>query len=75
MGNPSDVLSAALALPERERADVVLALLESFVDGPAFSDADLLEEADQREAMMDSDPGMEISHEEFMGAFSHRRKK
>jgi hypothetical protein len=75
MGNSSDVLSAAMALPERERADVILALLESLVDQPSLSDGDLLDEAERRDAMVDADPGMELSHEEFMEAFSHRRKK
>ena len=76
MSDPQEVLSAALALPERDRADVVVALLESFDDPDGlFPDDDLLDEADRREAMMEADPGMELSHEELMAAFSHRRRR
>lgn len=45
------------------------------MDQPSLSDEDLLDEAERRDEMMDADPGMELSHEEFMEAFSHRRKK
>ena len=76
MNSSPDVLAAAMALPESDQADVALHLLESLHgDQESATDQDLLTLADEREAMMDSDPAVEISHEELLAAFSHRRKQ
>ena len=70
----TDVLNAALALPEEERAGVARGILESLGNDLVSADDDeLLAEADRRESMMESDPAMEMSHEELMEAFARRR--
>ena len=72
----TEVLAAALALPEKERAVVTRELLASLgTDLVSVDDDELLAEADRRENMMETDPTMEMSHEELMEAFAHRRNK
>jgi len=72
----SEVLETALQLPARDRAGVVLGLLESLHDSEASnSDSELVAEADRREAMMDADPSMEISHEELLAGLQRNRKQ
>lgn len=72
----SEVLETALQLPARDRAGVVLGLLESLHDSEASnSDSELVAEADRREAMMDADSSMEISHEELLAGLQRNRKQ
>jgi len=72
----AEVLDAALALPVAERADVARGLLDSLGnDLISVADDELLAEADRRESQMESDPETEMSHDEFMAAFAHRRAK
>ena len=72
----SEVLTAALALPEKDRAVVTRELLASLGnDLDSTEDDELLAEADRRESMMETDPRLEISHEELMSAFAQRRNQ
>lgn len=69
------VLTEALALPERGRAEVAARLLES-LGGPgiAMTDAEVLEEAKRRSEEMDEDPANTVTHEEFVEGYRARQK-
>ena len=69
------VLTEALALPERGRAEVAARLLQS-LGGPGdpMADDELLEEARRRSEEMDQDPASSVSHEEFVQGYRAREK-
>ena len=69
------VLSEALALPEKDRAEVIVKLIES-LGAPAsgMSDEEAIAEAERRSEEMDRDPSYSISHEEFLRVFEDRKK-
>lgn len=72
----TEVLTAALALPEEERAAVTRELLAGLGnDQVSYDDDELLAEADRRQSMMETNPSMEMSHEELLEAFAQRRNK
>ena len=69
------VITEALALPERGRAEVAARLLQSLGGpGAAMTDAEVLEEAKRRSAEMDEDPANSVSHEEFVEGYRARQK-
>lgn len=69
------VITEALALPERGRAEVAARLLES-LGGPgvAMTEAEVLEEARRRSEEMDDDPANTVTHEEFVQGYRARQK-
>jgi Putative addiction module component len=72
----TEIITAAMLLSDKERADVIVELLESLDNNQKeISDGALLLEAEQREAMMDADPATEITHEALLSRFTHLRRK
>jgi putative addiction module component (TIGR02574 family) len=68
------ILQAAMQLSPDERCQVAARLWDSAGDPPASYEASDLESLlDAREAEMDADPSMELSHEAFLVHFAHRR--
>ena len=56
-----------LALPERDREELAYVLLDSLPEDDDIS------EALRREAEMEADPRMSITHEEFMSYFPEQK--
>ena len=68
------VLEAALTLSEQDRCAVASRLWESAASEPAdFPDESLEQELARRDAELDSDPALEVSHGDFLSHFSNRR--
>ena len=69
------IMDAALQLNPGDRCRVAAGLWDSVGSPPhELEDDDLEAVLNQREAELDQDPSMEISHQEFMAHFSARRK-
>ncbi|OYW28723.1 MAG: hypothetical protein B7Z47_05525 [Chthoniobacter sp. 12-60-6] len=69
------IMDAAMQLNPGDRCRVAASLWDSIGSAGHEVEGDELEALlDQREAEMDQDPSMEISHQEFMAHFSARRK-
>jgi putative addiction module component (TIGR02574 family) len=69
------IMDAALQLNPGDRCRVASGLWDSIGSSGHEVEGDELEAMlNQREAEMDQDPSMEISHQEFMAHFSARRK-
>ncbi len=67
------VMSSAMQLAPQDRCRVASSLWESTRSQVAEVDDDLESLLDQREAEVEGDPSLEISHETFIGHFSKRR--
>jgi putative addiction module component (TIGR02574 family) len=69
------IVDAAMHLDPSERCRVASRLWESIGEPVSELDGDDLEEMlNQREAEIKEDPSQEISHEDFIGSFAHRRQ-
>lgn len=68
------VLITAMQLEPQERCRIASSLWDSIRPLKAAADEDLDAVLDQREAELETDPAMEISHEAFLGHFSNRRR-
>jgi putative addiction module component (TIGR02574 family) len=67
-------MSSAMQLAPQDRCRVASALWDSTRSQAAEVDDDLESLLDQREAELEQDPSLEVSHEAFLGHFSHRRR-
>jgi hypothetical protein len=68
------VMDAAMQLGVADRCRIATTLWESTGDPVAESSPDELENIlNQREAELDRDPSLEISHSDFMAHFERRR--
>lgn len=68
------IVDAAMHLNPADRCRVAACLWESIGSPVAEPEGDDLEEMlNQREAELNEDPSQEMSHEDFMTAFTHRR--
>ena len=69
------VLTEALALPEKGRAEVASKLIESLgAPSRAMSDDEAIAEARRRSEEMDQDPSCSMSHDEFLKQFEDRKR-
>jgi putative addiction module component (TIGR02574 family) len=69
------VLTEALALPEKGRAEVATKLIRSLgAPARAMSDEEAIAEARRRSEEMDNDPSCSVGHDEFMKQFENRKK-
>ena len=69
------IMDAALQLNPGDRCRIAAGLWESVGSPPhALEEDDLEAVLNQREAEMDQDPSLEISHQQFMAHFAARRK-
>ena len=69
------VLTEALALSEKGRAEVASKLIQSLgAPTRAMSDEEAIVEAGRRSEEMDKDPACSISHDEFLKQFEDRKK-
>jgi hypothetical protein len=66
------VMSSAMQLAPQDRCRVASSLWESTRSQVAEVDDDLEAMLDQREAELEQNPSLEISHEAFLGYFSSR---
>lgn len=65
-----------MQLSPQDRCVVASRLWESAGPAPAsYTDEDLESELAKREAELDRDPSLEVSHESFLNHFAHRRSK
>ncbi len=67
------VMSSAMQLAPQDRCRVASSLWESIRSQALGSDEDLDAVLDQREAELERDSSLEISHETFISHFSKRR--
>jgi len=68
------IVDAAMQLDAADRCRVAACLWESIGEPAGVLDADELENVlNQREAELDNDPSLEISHQDFMARFTERR--
>lgn len=69
------IMDAAMQLTPGDRCRIAAGLWDSVGPPPNDLEGDDLETLlNQREAELDQDPSMEISHQEFMAHFAARRK-
>lgn len=68
------VLTSAMQLEPQDRCRIASSLWDSIRPLKAAADKDLDAVLDQREAELDADPAMEVSHEALLGHFSNRRR-
>lgn len=68
------VIASAMQLAPQDRCRVASSLWESTRSQVAEVDDDFESLLDQREAQLEKNPTLEISHEEFLGHFSNRRR-
>lgn len=68
------VMSSALQLNPLDRCRMASSLLESVHSLPTETDEEWEAVLDQREADLENDLSLEISHEAFIGHFSQRRR-
>ena len=69
------IMDAALQLNPGDRCRVAAGLWDSVSNPPhELEDDDLEAVLNQREAELDQDPSLEISHQEFMAHFEDRRQ-
>ena len=69
------VLTEALALPEKGRAEVASKLIQSLgAPTRAMGDEEAIAEAKRRSEEMDNDPSCSLSHDEFLKQFENRRR-
>lgn len=67
------VLTTAMQLEPQDRCRIASSLWDSIRPLKAAADEDLDAVLDQREAELDADPAIEVSHEAFLAHFSNRR--
>lgn len=68
------VLTSAMQLEPQDRCRIASSLWDSIRPLKAAADEDLDTVLDQREAELEDDPALEISHEAFLEHFSNRRR-
>lgn len=69
------IMDAALQLTPGDRCRIAAGLWDSVGTSPHELEGDDLEAVlNQREAELDKDPSLEISHQQFMAHFAARRK-
>jgi hypothetical protein len=68
------VIASAMQLAPQDRCRMASSLWESTRTQVAEVDDDLESLLDQREAELEENPTLEISHEAFLGHFSNRRR-
>ncbi len=69
----SGIVDAALSLPDSERAEIALRMLESLPPvEPGATDDELVMEAETRDREMDQDPAASLSHKELMDSLRSR---
>lgn len=68
------VIASAMQLAPQDRCRMASSLWESTRTQVAEVDDDLESLIDQREAELEENPTLEISHEAFLGHFSNRRR-
>lgn len=68
------VIASAMQLAPQDRCRMASSLWESTRTQVVEVDDDLESLLDQREAELEENPTLEISHEAFLGHFSNRRR-
>lgn len=68
-----ELVQEVLQLSEPEKSELVRRVLEDMEQ--AREEQELLDEAEQRDKEMDSDPSASLSESEFLASFAHRLGK